>query len=480
MNNLFIIGNGFDLSHRLKTSYRDFREFLVQMEKEECAEAGEVSISDDPDILKDDNIKRCFEDIVIPEMTNALFETADIAQLRDSSTGKIPMEQMGEIERFLNDANKIDQWIRHGSGQYYVRESQESNAIKRLISLLEPETGVINHNTSLDGVSVYWQVIESEFGAAAVKFLQSDNGADRIPFWLTLRLFVKMIDAVEGEDWKDLETSMGTYNFEIIFDLFDKLESSDDIYKECVRRFLTDLYYRINVLFSVWVFFTEIETEHSAGIGDGILSLRPRIKKKNSGIELSVKINNAPSKGELIGTSPGATPRKHVVAKKQLIEMFTAANRNYFLTFNYTQTLERFYGISEDCICHIHGASKSDVKNVALDDLIFGHGRESFGANVTDVVGTAYNITKKPVKRCMEGNRLFFEKLRDVDTIYSYGFSFGDVDMVYIDEICRNIRDTANVTWYFNDFKIEENRALYEAKIRKAGFNGVFGVFHVD
>ncbi|WP_066074138.1 AbiH family protein [Neobacillus soli] len=29
MTNLFFIGNGFDLSHCLKTSYQDFREYLL-------------------------------------------------------------------------------------------------------------------------------------------------------------------------------------------------------------------------------------------------------------------------------------------------------------------------------------------------------------------------------------------------------------------------------------------------------------------
>ena len=41
MNNLYIIGNGFDLAHELKTSYADFRcylekyqeQFLIKLEK---------------------------------------------------------------------------------------------------------------------------------------------------------------------------------------------------------------------------------------------------------------------------------------------------------------------------------------------------------------------------------------------------------------------------------------------------------------
>lgn len=38
-----------------------------------------------------------------------------------------------------------------------------------------------------------------------------------------------------------------------------------------------------------------------------------------------------------------------------------------FLNFNYTKTLEKFYGISSANICHIHG--------IQWKDIIIGHGR---------------------------------------------------------------------------------------------------------
>jgi len=40
------IGNGFDLAHGLKSNYHNFREYLVQVEKDICAETGETSISE--------------------------------------------------------------------------------------------------------------------------------------------------------------------------------------------------------------------------------------------------------------------------------------------------------------------------------------------------------------------------------------------------------------------------------------------------
>jgi hypothetical protein len=480
MNNLFIIGNGFDLAHGLKTNYRHFREFLIQMEKEECAEAGRVSISDDPNLLKDNNIKHCFESIVFPAMINTLSETVNTLQQKDCLIGNTPLAQLDEINRFFNDADKIVQWINHGSGQYYERENNESKTIKRFIALLEPKTGMISHKTKLNDDSAFWQTLKSEFGDNTVKLFQNGTGTDKTPFWLTLRLFIKMIDIVEGENWKDLEASIGTYNFEMIFDLFSKLEFNDDIYKACVETFFTDLYYGVNVLFNSWVLFTEMEFEQSAVKDDNISGLRPRIQKKNNYVELSIKIKNDYQKSKFGYLLFKTIFNRHPMAKKRMLKLLKNAKQNYFFTFNYTQTLERIYGIAENNICHIHGVAKGNIKYLTLDGFVFGHGRESFDTNVTDIVRTAYNITKKPVNKCIINNRLFFEKLDEVNNIYSYGFSFGDVDMPYLEKICQSIHDTTGVTWYFNDFRIEEFRMLYKEKIRQAGFNGKFDIFHID
>jgi len=483
MSNLFIIGNGFDLAHGLKTSYRHFREYLVQMEKEECAEVREVSISEDSDLLKDDKIGYHFDNFVIPAMIDTLSESFNLTRLINSSSGIAPLKQLDKIKQFFDDADKIVQWIKHGSGQYYVREKKESRAVKHFIEMLEPKTGMISHNTNLSNTSIFWRVLESEFGNTALKIFNSGIGSDNTPFWLTLRLFIKMIDAVEGEDWKDLEASMGTYNFEMIFDLFKKLKPNDEIYVLCVENFFTLLYYNIYVLFTSWVLFTEIASEQPIATSNDILSaLRPHIKKKQNGIELSLVAKAVLPKVNLDQIHSQSTFDVHPMAKKQLLQIFNHVKTNYFFSFNYTQTLENVYNISENSVCHIHGVSKG-IKNLndsTIVDLIFGHGRESFETDVTNIVSTAYNITKKPVCQCIEKNLLFFDKLRDINNIYSYGFSFGDVDMPYIEKICHSIRNTTNVTWYFNDFRIVEYRKLYEEKIRKVGFKGIFDVFHIN
>jgi len=487
MSNLFIIGNGFDIAHGLKTSYQHFRKYLVQVEKEACAEVGETSVFEDCNLVEEDKIKYYFDSIVIPEMIDTLSDTvADLVQKNDCSSGTTTLEQLDNIKRFHDDADKIVQWIKHGSGQYYARERTESQAIKRFIAMLEPETGMISHNTNLNNCSIFWQVLESEFGESAVQFLQGGVGADKAPFWLTLRLFIIMIDKVErGVNWEDLETSMGTNNFEMIFDLFKGLESNGEIYEMCVEHFFVLLYYDINLLFTSWVLFTETTFEQQVGSKniDVILSAsQPKIKKTQNGIELSLTMKDVSPKKELGHTQHQITSDRNLMPKEQLLQIFTQAKTNYFFTFNYTQTLERIYGISESNICHIHGMSKDAKKSNDVDSegLIFGHGCESFDTDVTNIVNTALNIAKKPVNQCIDNNQSFFEKLEGVTNIYSYGFSFGEVDMPYIEKICLSIGDTTNVTWLFNDYEIEKHQTVYEGKIRRAGFNGKFAIFHVD
>jgi hypothetical protein len=455
---------------------------LIQLEKEGCAETGEVSISEDCNLLEDDKIKYHFDNNIIPAMENKSFELANLIHEKDNSAGKTVLEQIDEIEQFFDDANKIVQWVNHGSGQYYTREDNESQAIKRFIAMLEPETGMIRHDTNLN-ISILKQALESKFGNTAAIFFQNDIDEDKEPIWLTLRLFIKMTDAVAGENWENFEASMGSYDFKRFLYLFKEFET--DKYETFVENYLSLLPYNIDTLFKLWVHFTEITFEQqivSNSINDILSVSRPKIKRTQNCIELSFTMKADPQKENLEHIHSQVTFSQHPMPKKQLLQIFNRTKSNYFLTFNYTRTLERVYGVPESNICHIHGVSNNakNLNDTTSGDLIFGHGQEVFDTNVTNIPNTAYNINKKPVNRCIIKNQLFFEKLAGVTNIYSYGFSFGDVDMPYIKKICHSIGDTSNVTWYFNDYKIEKYRMSYEEKIRKTGFLGKFDIFHVD
>ncbi len=141
-----------------------------------------------------------------------------------------------------------------------------------------------------------------------------------------------------------------------------------------------------------------------------------------------------------------------------------------FLNFNYTDTLEAVYDIDPDHICHIHGSCHSDE-----EEIFFGHGGiEPIEADaaywgIQDAFDYLWNELKKDTDSAMTRHRAFFRKLSDVKEIYSYGFSFSDVDMVYIEQISR-IVEPSKVTWHFNKFDWQNNQE-YVAKIQKFGYS---------
>lgn len=139
-----------------------------------------------------------------------------------------------------------------------------------------------------------------------------------------------------------------------------------------------------------------------------------------------------------------------------------------FLNFNYTHTLEEVYGIKEENILHIHG----DCLNKG-EQIIFGHGDEVDYHEDSPCLGIEpafieFNKNmKKDVESIIINNCKFFRGLRDIDEIYTYGFSFSDVDEPYIREICKSI-DKNKVIWFFNNWDFK-NHKEYMAHISKRG-----------
>ena len=156
------------------------------------------------------------------------------------------------------------------------------------------------------------------------------------------------------------------------------------------------------------------------------------------------------------------------------------AEKDFFLTFNYTMTLEELYDAKK--VCHIHG--KQDGQ------LLFGHGNNSsnYEYYMENWVGSegaldsAHQLLMKDTSKAIENNECFFYSLsspsEDIKEIYSYGFSFSDVDMVYIRKICSQL-STRNITWYLSGFNKEEERNEFKEKIRAEGFEGNFDVFSI-
>ena len=156
-----------------------------------------------------------------------------------------------------------------------------------------------------------------------------------------------------------------------------------------------------------------------------------------------------------------------------------------FLTFNYTKTLEDIYGIAPDQICHIHGTQGGDI--------IIGHGLEkvtripdvdSNGEYVYDSVypigmeglDEIEDLLRKPTQEINETTPLFEDlKTYQIESIFSWGFSFSQVDLAYIKEICKVI-DTQNITWHLHD-RGNGNVVRFKNILIQAGFKGAITTF---
>lgn len=165
--------------------------------------------------------------------------------------------------------------------------------------------------------------------------------------------------------------------------------------------------------------------------------------------------------------------------KKVLRDLFTQSDMQ-FLTFNYTKTLQKIYGIKK--VVHIH--------NRVGQKLIFGHEKDdatydqydcdprtelSLGSSfLDDMIMSFKKDTETPMKKYSD----FFKKLDSkIDKVYSYGFSFGKVDSVYIKRIVSSISPDA--VWHFTAFEAQDSESLRikKVKLRRYGFKGSFDVY---
>jgi len=247
---------------------------------------------------------------------------------------------------------------------------------------------------------------------------------------------VNEISQVEGDWWRDVESSLARLNFDHFEDIEERENPFHAAYNnEDNSNAIHESFSKISGFFNEWVSKIDID---AGGVNENFSALIDK-------------------------------------------------NNDLFLTFNYTLTLENLYSAKN--VCHIHGKQNDEF-------LYFGHGGEQvvydedgdydcpygkrmyFGAELTGL----YSELRKDTSDAMRNNRQFFEQLRysAIKEIRSYGFSFSDVDLVYIKEICR-LLDTRNIVWFLQQDKyvsVEENEHRKEL-IRGCGFIGEFDHFEI-
>ncbi|OQD35991.1 bacteriophage abortive infection AbiH family protein [Bacillus toyonensis] len=233
-----------------------------------------------------------------------------------------------------------------------------------------------------------------------------------------------------GDDWCDIETSLGRLDYDQYFDEMSYLyDDGDDLNEFKMANIYEDVssnFYLVTIqikeLFAEWINTIDIS----------------EVEFKDSFYE------------------------------------YLDPERDYFLTFNYTSVLEEIYGAIY--VEHIHGMQKRDI--------IIGHGNRdrNFQNGYTGTEWTLSQIhdsLRKDTQKIIEQRQDFFDNLSPIENIYSYGFSFSNVDLPYIKEICNKL-DTINITWFLHDYHEKEVRDRYRKVIRECGFNGKFEVFSVN
>lgn len=173
------------------------------------------------------------------------------------------------------------------------------------------------------------------------------------------------------------------------------------------------------------------------------------------------------------------------LAKEDLVNINA---ESLFLSFNYTDTLERYYNVARKNINYIHNKAGENKA------LILGHGinpkefekqveqppedpeeRERWEEWMADQYDYSIERGKdevmfyfqksfKPTQDVISQNAEFFNNLHEVNTIYILGHSLSDVDIPYFIEMKKYLSD--DVEWivsYFKESEKEYKKAVIES-----------------
>lgn len=152
------------------------------------------------------------------------------------------------------------------------------------------------------------------------------------------------------------------------------------------------------------------------------------------------------------------------------------------LCFNYTEFVEKLYGIQEEDVCYIHGCRRKK-KGHPKEELILGHrpgdSDESF-ANFSDndrrVVKNSYRRALKDIAQenvvrmisecddeltknsyeIIKKHSDFFQSLGNIEEVISVGHSYSQVDWDYFKEIVSGVENTNGVRWYFGCYGLHD------------------------
>lgn len=173
--------------------------------------------------------------------------------------------------------------------------------------------------------------------------------------------------------------------------------------------------------------------------------------------------------GELADFSPSIVERIRTAFESWLSELTYSTGKklyinnddSYFINFNYTDTLERVYGIPKEQILYIHG----NVSNRSR--LIFGHAKSR--EEITNVINassekdidadykenlidTLFSL-RKDIGSILQSNSWLWGNLSTVQDVHIWGHSLSAVDSPYFIQIASNLNKQVivEINWYVSE-----------------------------
>lgn len=148
---------------------------------------------------------------------------------------------------------------------------------------------------------------------------------------------------------------------------------------------------------------------------------------------------------------------------------------NLYISFNYTDTLEKLYGVPESKILYIHGKSGRDA------ELIFGHNKTklelefytqekyglawsddfhkpgSYGEVEDELVRQVAYFDKKTYYQLVKYKSILEPAVKESSTVYVYGLSFSETDYDYLEWLAmRNPLLKWIASWHTEEDKERE------------------------
>ncbi|MCA1325146.1 bacteriophage abortive infection AbiH family protein [Herbaspirillum sp. alder98] len=155
-----------------------------------------------------------------------------------------------------------------------------------------------------------------------------------------------------------------------------------------------------------------------------------------------------------------------------------------YLTFNYTSTLHKVYGIAQRQVLHIHGCADDPDQNLVLGHAWAPESRRSLNdredieeldsrlAEANNIIDDYFSATFKPSKELIAQNRLFFDMLTNTERVLVLGHSLSTVDEVYFRALLRQPSVAAS-QWVVACRRIEEwpekEARLIDMGLRRGG-----------